>query len=92
MKNGKQCRPRSVYNVCPGLSVKYRYDPKSSDRYVWANSADPDQIAPRLEEQSDQGLHCLQFWLHLLGALLFGKATVFKLYSKFFWVSEFYSA
>ena len=29
-------------------------------------------------EQSDQGLHCLQFGLHLLGALLFGKAILFK--------------
>ena len=45
-----------------------------SDRYVWANSADPDQTTPRgkqcsltsdctLEEQSDQGLHCLPFHL-----------------------------
>ena len=23
--------------------MKYRNDPKFSDRYVWANSADPDQ-------------------------------------------------
>ena len=29
----------------------YRNDPKFSDRYAWANSADPDQTAP------DQGLH-----------------------------------
>ena len=28
-------------------------------------SVDPDQTGP--EEQSDQGLHCLQFCLHLLG-------------------------
>ena len=28
------------------------------------------QIRLLLEEQSDQGLHCLQFWLHLLDALL----------------------
>ena len=34
-------------------------------------------VRPR-EEQSDQGLHCLQFRLHLLGALLFGKAILFK--------------
>ena len=40
----------------------YRNVPKFSDRQVWANSADPDHIA--LEEQSDQGLHCLQFSLH----------------------------
>ena len=26
----------------------YRNDPKFSDRYVWANSADPDQTAPTL--------------------------------------------
>ena len=40
-------------------SGKYCKDPL--DRYVWANSADPDQTAP------DQGLHCLQFcivWTH----------------------------
>ena len=39
----------------------YRNDPKFSDRYTWANSADPDQ------EQSVQGLHCLlpaAFWVH----------------------------
>ena len=30
------------------------------------------------EEQSDQGLHCLQFPLHLLDALLYDKATLFK--------------
>ena len=35
------------HNTC----IMYRNDPKFSDRYVWANSADPDQ------EQSDQGLH-----------------------------------
>ena len=35
---------------------KYRNDPnKFSDRYVWANSADPDQTAPL--EQSDKGLY-----------------------------------
>ena len=32
---------------------------------------------PRLE-QSDQGLHCLSFHLHLLDALLYGKTTLFK--------------
>ena len=53
----------------------YHNDPKFSDRCAWANSADPDQTA---QEQSDIGLHCLQFRLHLLGALLFGKAILFK--------------
>ena len=27
--------------------MRYRNDPKFSDRYAWANSADPDQTAPR---------------------------------------------
>ena len=46
----------------------YRNVPTFSDRQIWANSADPDQTAP--EEQSDQGLHCLQFPLDLLHVLL----------------------
>ena len=52
--------------------IRYRNDPKFSDRQVWANSADPDQTAP------DQGLHCLPFPLHLLDSLLYGRATLFK--------------
>ena len=48
----------------------YRNDPKFLDRYAWANSTNPDQTA-----QSDQGLHCLQFPLHRLDALLCGRAT-----------------
>ena len=31
-----------------------------------------------LEEQSDQGLHCLQFPLHLLDELLWGKPILFN--------------
>ena len=33
------------------------------------------QIRLLLEEQSDQGLHCLPFRLHPLDSLLYGKAT-----------------
>ena len=40
------------------------------DRLVWANSADSDQ--------SDQGLHYLQYCLHLLDALLDGKTCFFQ--------------
>ena len=55
----------------------YHNDPKFSDGYAWANSADPDQTAPRgaVEEQSDQGLHCFPFRLHRLDSLLYGRAT-----------------
>ena len=53
----------------------YRNDPKFSDRYTWANRAGQDQTALLLDEQSDQGLHCLQFRLHRLDSLLYGRAT-----------------
>ena len=43
--------------------VDYRIDPKFSDRYALANSADP---------ESDQGLHCSPFLLHRLDSLLYG--------------------
>ena len=33
------------------------------------------QIRLLLEEQSDQGLHCLPFRLHCLDSLLYGRAT-----------------
>ena len=36
------------------------------------------QIRQLLEDQSDQGLHCLQFRLCLLDALLYSKAILFK--------------
>ena len=58
----------------------YRNDPKFSDKQVWANSADPDQTAPLLllEEQSDQGLHCLLFHLHLFDEIPQGLASLFE--------------
>ena len=43
--------------------------------YVRANSVDSDQTA--LKEQSDQDLHCLPFFLHLLEALLQCKIKLF---------------
>ena len=45
--------------------------PKYLDQQVWANSVDPD-----IQEQSDQGLLCLPFHLHLLDALVYGKSYV----------------
>ena len=32
--------------LCVQKLKKYRNDPKFSDRYAWADSADPDQTAP----------------------------------------------
>ena len=67
-------RNRSINQL--RLLFAYCNGPKFSDGQVWANSADPDQTAPR--EQSDQGLHCSQFRLHLLDALLYGEAILLK--------------
>ena len=41
-------------------SFFHKNDPKYSDRQVWENSVDPDQIAPE-----EMCLHCLSFHLHL---------------------------
>ena len=54
-----------------------------------ANSVGPDQT--RLE-QSDQGLHCMPFCLHILVTLLVGKAYLHKFqgdYSNLFGFSVF---
>ena len=53
-----------IHNIVTFQYEIYRYFPKFSDGQAWANSADPDKAAP------DQGLHCLQFPLHFLDALL----------------------
>ena len=47
--------------------MKYRNDPKILDRN--ALQTVQTQIRLLLEEQSDQGLHCLPFRLHRLDAL-----------------------
>ena len=47
---------------------------------VWANSADPDQTALLLllEEQSDQGRHCLLFYLLLFEEIHKGLAFILE--------------
>ena len=62
----------SIRSLSFEVKQKYRNDPKFSDRYVLANSADPDQTA-----QSDQG-HTVCYYLHRLDSLLYGRATKFK--------------
>ena len=50
------------------------------------------QIRLLLEEQSDQGLHCLSFHLHLLDTLLYGITFMFKfsgIFSNFSGVQSF---
>ena len=56
--------------------TKYRND--SSFQTDRSGQTVQTQIRQLLEEQSDQGLHCLQFRLHLLNALFYGKASLFN--------------
>ena len=51
--------------------IDYRNGSKFLDSYACANSLN--------EEQSDQGLHCLSFPLHLLDSFLYGRVTLFEL-------------
>ena len=50
------CCVCAIYFLVQFMSSRYRNDPKFSDRYAWETVQT--QI---LEEQSDQGLHCLPF-------------------------------
>ena len=55
----------------------YRNDPK----FFWTDMPGQTvqtQIRLLLEEQSDQGLHCLPFRLHHLDSLLYSRGTQFK--------------
>ena len=76
----------AFYNMLHWLLYNYRNNPKFSDRQVWVNKEDPDQIA-----QSDQGLHCLPFRLPLSDALLYStlQPQCSKVYSNFSGVQIF---
>ena len=51
----------------------YRNDPKFSDTYAWAKSADPDQTAPRGAVWSGSTLFAIPS--ASLDSLLYGRAT-----------------
>ena len=61
--------------------VKYCNDPKFSDRFVKAKWQT--QIRLLLEEQSDQGLHCLLFHLHVFDKTPSGFASLFEFQQNF---------
>ena len=48
-----------TFTICPKILCT-----NFPDKMAYANSADPDQTAPK--EQSDQGLHCLPFQSRIL--------------------------
>ena len=66
---------QSVQRSICYLYMPYHKNSKYWDMYVCANSLDSDQTA--VKEQSDQDLHCLPFFLHLLEALLHCKIKLF---------------
>ena len=49
-----------------------------SFRTDWSGQIVQTQIRLPLEEQSEQGLLCLQYCLHHLDALLYGKTSLFE--------------
>ena len=64
-----------TFQCLPALSVSLTMMiPSFQTGRSGANSVDPDQTTP---EQSDQGLHCLLFRLHVLDAFLYGITTLF---------------
>ena len=58
--------------------LQYRKNSKYWDIYVRANSVYSEQTAAK--EQSDQDLHCLPFFLHLLVVLLYCKSKLFYIH------------
>ena len=67
--------PTDLCNLDLHVVWIYRKNSKYWDMYVWAYNLDSDQTA--LKEQSDQDLHCLPFFLHLLEALFHCKIKLF---------------
>ena len=63
-------------HVSNNYSYSYRNGPKFSDRRPWQTVQT--QIRLFLEEESDQGLHCLSSCLHFLDIFLYGKAFLFE--------------
>ena len=71
------CRGSNCFIWPKSFHLHYCNDPKFS--YQSERSGQTVQTQIRLhQEQSDQGLHCSPFHLHLLDAVFYGKATLFK--------------
>ena len=62
-----------LHGVC-GIVIEICYCNDPSFRTDRPGQTVQTKIRLLLEEQSDQRLHCLQFHLHLLEALVYGKA------------------
>ena len=61
---------KGAHLICPVFGG-YHNVPKFSDKWVWANRAEPDHTDPLVSDSSDQGLDCLtldclQYCLHFV--------------------------
>ena len=63
----RPCSFLSMHLLCTVMILSFRTDRPGQTVQT--------QIRLLLEEQSDQGLHCLPFRLHRLDILLYGRAT-----------------
>ena len=61
--------------------VHYSNDYKFSDRYAWANSADPDQTAPLIRVYTFRHSVCM-VWTHY--SMVIPHSSNFSDYNKFF--------
>ena len=67
----------------------YRNDPKFSDRYAWANSADPDQTAPRGAVWSGSTLFAIpSASFRLITLRQSHTIQILEWLQQIFWVSE----
>ena len=87
------CLPRLIH-VCPKTSNQYcTYGMILSFRTDKSEQTVQTQIRLLLEEQSDQGLHCLLFHWHLLDEIPLGLALLSEFpldNSKVFWLPKTY--
>ena len=70
-----------MFEVIRMTSLKCSIYPKYLDRNICANSADPDQTAPK--EQFDLGLHCLPLHQNISDTLLGTQMTFANFRYKF---------
>ena len=83
----------ALISVLPAFYRTYHNDPKYLDRQIWANSADPDQTAPRRVSSSLIRVYtvchslCI-IWMHY--SKLKPPCLTFRMIKVIFWVSEFF--
>ena len=73
------------------FNLHYRNDPKFSDRYAWANSADPDQTAPREAVWSGSTLFAIPSASFGLITLWYSHVVqILEWLQRILWVSEYF--